>query len=75
MQYVRVVPEVDDPESAIGRSWKSMFNVKTKEEAEVAMKAKGWTWQWLENGDCRTVSRLLPSTIVNSKGTKSFSIR
>ena len=75
VQYVRVVPEIDDAESAIGRSWKSMFNVKTREEAELAMKAKGWTWQWYENGDCKTLSKILPSTIVNSKGTSHFPLR
>ena len=72
LRYIRVVPEVDDPESAIGRSWKSMFNVKTREEAEAIMKAKEWTWEWRENGDCKTMSKVLPATIVNSKGSKSF---
>lgn len=72
VQYVRTVPEEDDPESAIGRSWKSMFNVKTREEAEEIMKNKGWTWEWFPNGDCKTMSKVLPASIVNSKGTKSF---
>ena len=27
VKYIRRVPEVDDPSSAIGRSWKSMFKV------------------------------------------------
>lgn len=72
VKYVRVVPEIDDPESAIGRSWKSMFNVQTRQEAEESMKAKEWAWEWFENGDCKTTSKVLPATIVNSKGTKSF---
>ena len=38
VKYVRTVPEVDDPTSAQGRSWKSMFHIQTKEEAEVEMK-------------------------------------
>ncbi|CAI5506201.1 unnamed protein product [Closterium sp. Naga37s-1] len=32
--YVRVLPEVDDPSSAIGRGWKSTFLTDNKEEAE-----------------------------------------
>lgn len=34
VKYRKVAPEEDDPSSALGRSWKSMFHVKTKEEAE-----------------------------------------
>lgn len=31
VKYIKIVPEEDDSSSALGRSWKSMFNVKTKE--------------------------------------------
>ena len=72
VRYVRVVPEFDDAESAIGRSWKSMFNVHTKEEAEEAMKKNEFTWEWLEHGDCKTISKILPASITNSDSTKSF---
>ncbi len=34
VKYIKIAPEVDDPSSALGRSWKSMYNVSTKEEAE-----------------------------------------
>ncbi len=34
VKYRRRIPEIDDPTSAIGRSWKSIFNVNTREEAE-----------------------------------------
>ena len=37
VKYIRTVPEEDDPLSAQGRSWKSMFHVKTKEDAEKEM--------------------------------------
>lgn len=36
VKYVKVAPEEDDPTSALGRSWKSMYGVTTKEEAEKA---------------------------------------
>ena len=36
VKYVKVAPEEDDPSSALGRSWKSMYGVQTKEEAEKA---------------------------------------
>lgn len=31
VKYVKVAPEEDDPSSALGRSWKSMFDATTKE--------------------------------------------
>ena len=34
VKYRKVAPEVDDPSSALGRSWKSMYNCSTKDEAE-----------------------------------------
>jgi hypothetical protein len=37
VKYVRIVPEEDDPSSALGRSWKSMFWVNTRTEAEAKM--------------------------------------
>jgi len=38
VRYIRRVPEEDDPLSAQGRSWKSMFHVKTREDAEEEMR-------------------------------------
>jgi hypothetical protein len=64
VKYIRIVPEEDDPSSALGRSWKSMFGVKSKEEAEKHMQNDGWQWEWLENGDCKTISKILPAVRV-----------
>ena len=33
VKYIKVAPEIDDPSSALGRSWKSMYNVQTREQA------------------------------------------
>ena len=60
VRYVRVMPEVTDNTSAIGRSWKETFHVKTREEAEEKMREAGMNWEWLENGDVRTETRVLP---------------
>lgn len=56
VKYIRVAPEEDDPTSALGRSWKSTFKAGTREEAEERMRADGFTWEWLPNGDLKTVS-------------------
>lgn len=72
VKYVKVTPAVDDASSALGRSWKSMYGVETKEEAEKAMLDKGWTWEWLEGDDCRITSPVLPAIRVASNGRRAF---
>jgi len=61
VRYVRVMPEVTDPTSALGRSWKETYNVATREEAEEAMRHQGTSYEWLPNGDCRTTTAALPA--------------
>lgn len=61
VRYVRTMPLENDNSSAIGRSWKSTFGVETREEAETVMRELGTTWQWLENGDCRTTTATVPA--------------
>jgi hypothetical protein len=43
-----------------------MFGVKSKEDAEKKMETDGWSWEWLENGDCKTISRILPAVRVSN---------
>lgn len=62
VKYVRYLPEYDDPTSAIGRGWRSTFLTETKEGAETALKKLGSTWEWLPNGDLKTVTTPLPAT-------------
>jgi hypothetical protein len=72
-KYVRTVPEIDDPSSAQGRSWKSMFHVQTREAAEEEMKKQGFTWEWNDaTGNCKVISKTLPAVRVSSNGNKTF---
>lgn len=59
VRYVRVMPEETDSNSPIGRSWKETFNVHTKDEAEEAMAKAGMEWEWLENGNVKTQTKVL----------------
>ena len=73
VRYVRVMPEVTDTTSAIGRSWKETFQVATREEAESAMRDAGMEWEWLENGDVRTYTNVLPAVRFDEEtGRKVF---
>ncbi|MBD5771753.1 TauD/TfdA family dioxygenase [Marinomonas colpomeniae] len=59
VRYIRVMPEVTDTSSAIGRSWKETFNVTTREDAEARMTEAGMNWEWLEGGDLKTETAAL----------------
>lgn len=73
VRYVRIMPPVDDPTSAIGRSWVSTFQTEDKEEAEDRMKALGTTWEWYDNGDLRTETATVPAIRVEPRtGLKTF---
>ena len=72
VKYVRTVPEEDDPSSAQGRSWKSMFHVKTREDAETEMKKQDFTWKWHDDGNCTITSKCLDAVRVSSNGNKVF---
>ncbi|SBS37733.1 Taurine catabolism dioxygenase TauD, TfdA family [Marinomonas spartinae] len=59
VRYIRVMPDQTDNNSAIGRSWKETFNVKTREQAEEKMREAGMSWEWLENGNLKTETAIL----------------
>lgn len=72
-KYVRTVPEIDDPSSAQGRSWKSMFLVDNRKDAEEEMKKQGFTWEWDDaTGNCKVISKKLDAVRVSSNGNKTF---
>ena len=72
VKYVKVAPEEDDPSSALGRSWKSMYGVQTKEEALKAAAEQESTLEFLPGNDCRITSKVLPAVRVASNGNKAF---
>jgi hypothetical protein len=60
VRYVRVMPEQDDPTSAIGRGWRATFQCEDRAGAEKALAELGSTWEWLENNNLRTVTSVVP---------------
>jgi hypothetical protein len=59
--YTRIIPEEDDSESAIGRGWKSTFLTEDKLKAEERCTAHGGSFEWLDNGNLKTVTNVLPA--------------
>ena len=66
VRYVRIMSEEDDPTSAIGRGWRSTFNVTTRREAEQRLHSLGSTFEWLPNGDLKTITTSLPAIRTDS---------
>ncbi|MEN9946081.1 MAG: hypothetical protein RLZZ293_467 [Pseudomonadota bacterium] len=61
VRYIRVMPEQTDTGSAIGRSWKETFQCQTEQEAEQKMRELGMDWEWLDNGNLKTITAVLPA--------------
>ena len=73
VRYRRIMPERDDPSSAIGRSWKSTYQAETRSEAEAAMREQETTWTWLPDGNLETLTAALPAIRVEPRtGQKTF---
>jgi hypothetical protein len=72
VKYIKIAPEEDDASSALGRSWKSMYNVKNREDAVIEAGKQGSTLVWQDNGDCKVISKVLPAIRVGSNGNKVF---
>lgn len=61
VKYVRTIPEYDDATSAIGRGWRSTYLTETPEGAEDKLRSLGGSWEWLDNGDLKTITGVLPA--------------
>eukprot|EP00928_Gymnodinium_smaydae_P041180 TRINITY_DN27876_c0_g1_i1.p1 TRINITY_DN27876_c0_g1~~TRINITY_DN27876_c0_g1_i1.p1 ORF type:complete len:780 (-),score=128.27 TRINITY_DN27876_c0_g1_i1:128-2209(-) len=73
VRYIRTMPEITDPTSAQGRSWKETYAVSSREEAEEVMRKQGTSWKWLPNGDCWTITAALPALKTDARtGKKVF---
>jgi hypothetical protein len=66
------MPATVDPESGMGRSWKSTFSVETKEAVEQNLKELEYTWQWLKEDSLRVTTPTLPAVRELDNGHKAF---
>ncbi|MFT5465559.1 MAG: hypothetical protein ACI8UO_000654 [Verrucomicrobiales bacterium] len=70
--YRNVMPDSDDANSGMGRSWQSTFSVETREEAEAAMARLGYSAEWLDDGCLRATTPVLQAVRDLGDGRKSF---
>ena len=73
VRYVRIMPDQDDPTSAIGRSWRSTFLTEDVSQAEEKMREIGTSWRWLDDGNLYTETATVPAIRTDKRsGMKTF---
>jgi len=72
VRYRMVMPPEDDPQSAIGRSWRSTLSVDTRADAEQKLAGLGYRWTWLEDGCLDATTPVLPAIRRLPDGRRSF---
>lgn len=72
LKYTNVMPDSDDPESGMGRSWQSTLGVDSRESAQSRLDELGYTAEWLDNGCLRATTPALPAVMEVSPGQKTF---
>ena len=72
LKYSNVMPDQDDAQSGIGRSWRSTLGVDTREAAEDRLAELNYSYQWLDDGSLRATTPPLPAVMEVSPGRKTF---
>lgn len=70
--YTNVMPDADDAQSGMGRSWRSTLGVESREAAEARLKELNYSWEWLDDGCLRATTPALPAVVDVSDGRKVF---
>lgn len=72
LQYTNVMPDSDDAQSGMGRSWRSTLGVDTVEQAESRLRELGYSWQWLDDGSLKATTPPLPAVTETEDGRSVF---
>ncbi|XP_059175090.1 uncharacterized protein LOC131955129 [Physella acuta] len=72
VQYTRVLPEFDDPDTPIGRGWRSTYQTDDRGVAEVRCREQGTSFEWLPDGCLKTVTAVLPAIRVDARTGKKM---
>ncbi|CAF1232150.1 unnamed protein product [Rotaria sp. Silwood1] len=67
IRYTRILPDGDDPQSAIGRGWQSTYQTKDREHAEQICREQGTDCEWLDNGCLKTITKVLPAVRLDER--------
>ena len=72
LKYTTEMPGEDDLKSGQGRSWRSTLSVESKQEAEVKLKALGYSWRWQADDVLLATTPALPAVKELPDGSTAF---
>ncbi|MGI9474392.1 MAG: TauD/TfdA family dioxygenase [Rubripirellula sp.] len=72
LSYTNVMPDADDAQSGMGRSWRSTLGVESREAAEQRLRELNYSWEWQEDGCLKATTPPLPAVVEASDGRKVF---
>ncbi len=72
VKYTTKMPAINDHDSGQGRSWKDTLTVETTAQAEAKLHELGYSWEWLDNGDLKATTPVLPAVYKLDDGSESF---
>ncbi len=70
--YRHVMPADDDPDSSMGRSWRSTLNADTRVAAENKLAGLGYTSAWLPEDELEVTTPTLPAVLALPDGRRTF---
>ena len=72
LKYRNILPNKDDPQSGMGRSWRSTFQADTPEECETNMTKLGYTGEWRDDGSLVSTTPILDGIRTLPDGRQTF---
>ncbi|HIF33634.1 MAG TPA: SyrP protein [Planctomycetaceae bacterium] len=72
LKYSNVMPAENDPESGMGRSWKSTLRAESRDDAEARLLKLSYSWEWLDDDCLRVTTPVLPAVRELENGQRSF---
>jgi len=72
LRYLRVAPDGTNLSIPYGRGWQSTFSASNEEEAERVAKAKGYDFEWQDDGSMKTITEILPAIRVDKRTGKTM---
>lgn len=72
LRYTHTMPDEDNPESGMGRSWRSTFRADTRANCEENMKRLGYTGVWNADGSLTATTPVLSGVKTLEDGRRVF---
>ena len=72
LKYSHVMPAEDNPQSGMGRSWRSTFRATERDDCEARMAELGYSARWLPNGSVVGTTPVLDGIRQLADGRRTF---